>query len=271
MRDKVLLEHAPRVARPTADGRDGGDRCQHVVRARRGTADLRLRRGDCPVERQISTTYGVRRHRASVSDIRSNLRATPRGRSPPKRAGLTQRALPVARPQEQNPSEPYQEDCNMKRPLRNTIGTCYAVILALLSQAVIAAKPNIVVVATGGTIAGAGASAAASATYQTAKVPVEKLIAGVPELADVANVRGEQAFQIASESFTNDHLVQLGKRVAALVRLTDVDGVVVTHGTDTLEETAYFLNLVIRSEKPIFVVGAMRPGTAMSADGTLNL
>jgi len=159
----------------------------------------------------------------------------------------------------------------MKQPLRNIIGTCYAVILALLSQAVIAAKPNIVVVATGGTIAGAGASAAASATYQTAKVPVEKLIAGVPELADVANVRGEQAFQIASESFTNDHLVQLGKRVAALVRQTDVDGVVVTHGTDTLEETAYFLNLVIRSEKPIVVVGAMRPGTAMSADGTLNL
>src|SRR2546427_6610828 len=100
----------------------------------------------------------------------------------------------------------YQEDCNMKQPLRNIIGTCYAVMLALLSQAVIAAKPNIVVVATGGTIAGAGASAAASATYQAAKVPVEKLIAGVPELTDVANVRGEQAFQIASESFTNDHL-----------------------------------------------------------------
>ncbi len=159
----------------------------------------------------------------------------------------------------------------MKQPLRNIIGTCYAVILALLSQAVIAAKPNIVVVATGGTIAGAGASAAASATYQAAKVPVEKLIAGVPELTDVANVRGEQAFQIASESFTNDHLVQLGKRVAALVKQTDVDGIVVTHGTDTLEETAYFLNLVIRSEKPIVVVGAMRPGTAMSADGTLNL
>src|SRR2546425_13343603 len=144
----------------------------------------------------------------------------------------------------------YQEDCTMKQPI---IGTCYAVILALLSQAVIAAKPNIVVVATGGTIAGAGASAAASATYQAAKVPVEKLIAGVPELADVANVRGGQAVQSASESVTNDHLVQLGKRVAALVKQTDVDGIVVTHGTDTLEETAYFLNLVIRSEKPIVV------------------
>src|SRR2546425_12857818 len=129
----------------------------------------------------------------------------------------------------------------MKQPLRNIIGTCYAVILALLSQAVIAAKPNIVVVATGGTIAGAGASAAASATYQAAKAPAEKLIAGVPELTDVANVRGEQAFQIASESFTNDHLVQLGKRVASLVKKTDGDGMGVTHGTGSLEETAHIL------------------------------
>src|SRR5262249_60257162 len=76
---------------------------------------------------------------------------------------------------------------------------------------------NVVVVATGGTIAGAGAGAAASATYQAAKVPVDKLIAGVPELKDVANVRGEQVVQIASESFTNAHLIQLGKRVSALV------------------------------------------------------
>src|SRR5205823_13028304 len=71
-------------------------------------------------------------------------------------------------------------------------------------------KPNIVIVATGGTIAGAGATSANSATYQAAKVPVEKLIAGIPELNNVANVRGEQAFQIASESFTNEKLLQLG-------------------------------------------------------------
>jgi glutamin-(asparagin-)ase len=132
-------------------------------------------------------------------------------------------------------------------------------------------KPRVVLVATGGTIAGAGESAANSATYQAAKVPVDKLIAGVPELARVASVRGEQAFQIASESFTNDHLLTLAKRVAALVKQPDVDGVVITHGTDTLEETAYFLDLVIRSEKPIVVVGSMRPSTALSADGTLNL
>ncbi|VVP24208.1 asparaginase [Pseudomonas sp. B21128] len=130
---------------------------------------------------------------------------------------------------------------------------------------------NVVVLATGGTIAGAGASAANSATYQAAKVGVEQLIAGIPELSKLANVRGEQVMQIASESITNDNLLQLGRRVAELADSKDVDGIVITHGTDTLEETAYFLNLVEKTEKPIIVVGSMRPGTAMSADGMLNL
>lgn len=139
------------------------------------------------------------------------------------------------------------------------------------SLAVMAAQPNVVILATGGTIAGAGAEATNSATYQAAKVPVDKLIAGVPELAKVAAVRGEQVFQIASESFTDAHLLTLAKRVSALSKQADVDGIVITHGTDTLEETAYFLNLVVHTEKPIVLVGSMRPGTAMSADGMLNL
>nr|AAB31750.1 glutaminase-asparaginase, PGA=tetrameric bacterial amidohydrolase [Pseudomonas, 7A, Peptide, 337 aa] [Pseudomonas] len=130
---------------------------------------------------------------------------------------------------------------------------------------------NVVILATGGTIAGSGASAANSATYQAAKVGVDKLIAGVPELADLANVRGEQVMQIASESITNDDLLKLGKRVAELADSNDVDGIVITHGTDTLEETAYFLDLTLNTDKPIVVVGSMRPGTAMSADGMLNL
>ena len=151
----------------------------------------------------------------------------------------------------------------------------FAAALALAAWSLVAAaqasKPNVVILATGGTIAGAGASAANSASYTAAKVPVDKLIAGLPELANVASVRGEQVFQIASESFTNEHLLKLGKRVSALVKQPDVDGLVITHGTDTLEETAYFLNLVIRTEKPIVIVGSMRPGTALSADGALNL
>ena len=134
-----------------------------------------------------------------------------------------------------------------------------------------AAKPNVVILATGGTIAGAGASALNSATYAAAKVGVDKLIAGLPELATVANVRGEQVFQVASESLTNDNLLTLAKRVSALAKQADVDGIVITHGTDTVEETAYFLTLVERTSKPIVMVASMRPGTALSADGALNL
>ena len=146
-----------------------------------------------------------------------------------------------------------------------------AAALAVHGAALAQAKPNVVILATGGTIAGAGADVTNSATYQAAKVPVDKLIAGIPQLANVANVRGEQVFQVASESFRNDNLLTLGKRVSALLKRSDVDGVVITHGTDTTEETAYFLNLVIKSSKPIVVVASMRPGTAMSADGMLNL
>jgi glutamin-(asparagin-)ase len=153
------------------------------------------------------------------------------------------------------------------RSLALTLATALAFTGAVQAQT----KPQVVLLATGGTIAGAGASAANSATYQAAKVPVDKLIAGVPELAGVAQVRGEQVFQIASESFTNEHLLTLGKRVAALVKQPDVDGIVITHGTDTLEETAYFLNLTVHTDKPVVVVGSMRPSTALSADGVLNL
>ncbi|CAN7238247.1 asparaginase [Variovorax sp. LjRoot290] len=151
----------------------------------------------------------------------------------------------------------------------------FAAAAALVAASAIAhaqqSLPNVVILATGGTIAGAGASAVNSATYAAAKVPVDKLIAGLPEISKVANVRGEQVFQIASESFTNDNLMVLAKRVSALSKQADVDSIVITHGTDTLEETAYFLNLVVRTSKPIIVVGSMRPGTALSADGALNL
>jgi glutamin-(asparagin-)ase len=131
--------------------------------------------------------------------------------------------------------------------------------------------PKIVILATGGTIAGSGKSSTASASYQAAKIPVEQLIQAVPELAEIAVVSGEQVFQIPSEDFTDERLIQLGKRVSTLLKSSDVDGIVITHGTDTLEETGFFLNLVIHSEKPVVIVGSMRPATALSADGALNL
>ena len=73
-----------------------------------------------------------------------------------------------------------------------------------------------------------------SATYSAAKVPVDKLLAGLPELGNIAKVSGEQVFQIASESFTNEHLLKLAQRVSQLAKQADVDGIVITHGTDTL-------------------------------------
>lgn len=128
----------------------------------------------------------------------------------------------------------------------------------LAAQPVLAQdKPHVVIVATGGAIAGAGATAGATAA--------------VPQIADVAEVSGEQVFRINSDDFTDEKLVELGKRVSAILKQEDVDGVVVTHGADTVEETAFFLNLVLKSEKPVAMVAAMRPSTAISADGPLNL
>ena len=131
--------------------------------------------------------------------------------------------------------------------------------------------PNVMILATGGTIAGTGATTTTTVGYTAATVAVDTLIAAVPEVRKVANVRGEQVFQIASENMNNDYWLRLAKRVNALLAQNDVDGIVITHGTDTLEETAYFLDLVVKSRKPVVLVGAMRPSTALSADGPINL
>ncbi|MCH7307372.1 asparaginase [Acinetobacter sp. NIPH 1852] len=144
--------------------------------------------------------------------------------------------------------------------------------LTLLAASVsLYAKNNVVVIATGGTIAGAGASSTNSATYTAAKVPVDALINAVPQIKDLANVSGVQALQIASENITDKELLSLARQVNDLVKKPSVNGIVITHGSDTLEETAFFLNLVIHTDKPIVLVGSMRPSTALSADGPLNL
>ena len=131
------------------------------------------------------------------------------------------------------------------------------------------ALPNIVVLATGGTIAGA-ASSDVQAGYTSGQVGVEQLLAAVPQAKKIANLRGEQIANIGSQDMNDSVWIKLATRVNALLAQPDVSGIVITHGTDTIEETAYFLNLVVKSTKPVVLTGSMRPSTALSADGPLN-
>ena len=132
------------------------------------------------------------------------------------------------------------------------------------------ALPNIKVLATGGTIAGAQA-AQSDAGYKSGTFSVNDLIKAVPQLTNVAVLSGEQVTNIGSQTMNHEVWLKLAKRVNEVLADRDVDGVVITHGTDTMEETAYFLSLVVKSDKPVVLVGSMRPATAISADGPINL
>jgi len=130
--------------------------------------------------------------------------------------------------------------------------------------------PNIVILATGGTIAGAAATGT-QAGYTSGAVTIDAMLGAVPGIKELANVKGEQISNVGSQDMSCDIMLALAKRINILLARNDVDGIVVTHGTDTMEETAFFLNLVVKSDKPVVMVGSMRPSTAVSADGPLNL
>ena len=150
-------------------------------------------------------------------------------------------------------------------------------MLALAAMAIMmsaigaSAKPNIYILATGGTIAGSGTGSSTQTNYHAGGVAIQTLIDAVPAMMDIANITGEQVVNIGSQDMTTDVWLTLANRINELLAQDDVDGIVITHGTDTMEETAYFLNLTVKSNKPVVMTGAMRASTALSADGPLNL
>jgi L-asparaginase len=144
------------------------------------------------------------------------------------------------------------------------------ILAGLFTSAQNAKLPNIVILATGGTIAGAGASSTGSA-YTSGQVKIEAMIDAVPNIRTLANLRGEQTANVGSQDMSVEVWLTLAKRINELLATKEVDGIVITHGTDTQEETAYFLNLVVKSDKPVVLTGSMRPSTALSADGPLNM
>src|SRR5215467_1209169 len=143
-------------------------------------------------------------------------------------------------------------------------------LLLVISVSYAQQLPRVIILATGGTIAGAGA-ASDRAGYTAGKIPVDDLIGSIPTVKKVADISGEQVASVGSQDMTIDIWKKLAVRINQIFANNEADAVVITHGTDTQEETAYFLDLVIPSDKPVVLTGSMRPATAISADGPKNL
>ena len=160
----------------------------------------------------------------------------------------------------------------MRIEISSTINHGFSLVLLLFAatSAYSAALPKIRILATGGTIAGVQ-SQEGSAEYQSGAVSAEDLLKAIPQVKGIAEISAEQVSNIGSQNMTNAVWLKLASRLNEVLNDSNVDGVVVTHGTDTMEETAYFLSLVAKSDKPVVMVGAMRPATAVSADGPMNL
>ena len=157
----------------------------------------------------------------------------------------------------------------LNRKVRSSVLAVIGFVAFAIATPAASNLPTIVVLATGGTIAGA-ASSDVQAAYTSGQVGVQQLLAAVPQAKKLAVLRGEQISNIGSQDMNDEVWLKLARRINELTAASDVDGVVITHGTDTIEETAYFLNLVVKSRKPVVLTAAMRPSTALSADGPLN-
>ena len=148
-------------------------------------------------------------------------------------------------------------------------------LISLLAFIILVAQvqaqlPRVIILATGGTIAGAGASAD-RAGYTAGKIPIEDLIGAIPTVKKIASITGEQIASVGSQDMSLEIWKKLAVRINEIIAKKEADGIVVTHGTDTQEETSYFLDLVVPSEMPVVLTGSMRPSTAISADGPKNL
>ena len=152
--------------------------------------------------------------------------------------------------------------------MKKTISILAFLILMVQVQA--QQLPRVIILATGGTIAGAGASAD-RAGYTAGKIPIDDLIGSIPSVKKIATITGEQVASVGSQDMTIEIWKKLAIRANEIFAKNEADAIVVTHGTDTQEETAYFLDLVIPSDKPVVLTGSMRPATAISADGPKNL
>ncbi|MGL2473849.1 type II asparaginase [Helicobacter pylori] len=144
-------------------------------------------------------------------------------------------------------------------------------LFCLKGQVMAQNLPTIALLATGGTIAGSGASASLG-SYKSGELGIKELLKAIPNhLIKIARIQGEQISNSGSQDMNEEVWFKLAQRVQKLLNDSRIQGVVITHGTDTLEESAYFLNLVLHSTKPVVLVGAMRNFTSLSADGALNL
>ena len=153
-----------------------------------------------------------------------------------------------------------------------SIALCSFWGVGVTAQETPGARPVVWVLATGGTISGGGATPTSLTEYRAGTFSGEELVAAVPALAQHASIRVEQVANVGSPNITFDDWRTLARRIDEIFRSEpDTAGIVITHGTNTLEETAYFLNLTVRHDRPVVLVGAQRPATAISADGPLNL
>jgi L-asparaginase len=154
--------------------------------------------------------------------------------------------------------------------MQHIVKSLSAIALLSVAAKVDAQSARICLLATGGTIAGAQAKPG-DYGYKSGAFDVQDLISAVPNLSKLAVITGEQVVNIGSQDMNDEVWLKLANRLNAALNSSGCEGAVITHGTDTLEETSYFLSLVTHSDKPVVMVGSMRPATAISADGPGNL